>query len=47
MKLEGSIEEFRQLFKMFGLERKELEVKIDGEKVGKLIAPSISKSLNN
>ena len=44
MKLEGSVEEFKQLFKSFDLREIKTEVKIDGKKVGKLIEPSIIKT---
>lgn len=44
MKLECSVEELKLLFKNFDLREKAIELKIDGEKVGKLIAPSINKT---
>lgn len=40
MKIEGTPEEFKKLFNI-----ENIEIKIDGEKVGKLITPSISKEL--
>nr|DAM91484.1 MAG TPA: hypothetical protein [Caudoviricetes sp.] len=42
MKIEGSPQELEQFFKKFNL-IENLEAKIDGEKVAKQIAPSISK----
>lgn len=42
MKLECTVEEFKTLFNI-----ENAEIKIDGEKVGKLIAPSVSKEFSN
>lgn len=41
-----SIEELKLLFKNFEIKKKEeVEINIDGERVGKLIAPSITEKM--
>lgn len=45
MKLECSVEELKLLYKNFDLKESNTQINIDGEKVGKLIAPSILKVL--
>ncbi len=47
MKLECSVEELKLLFKNFNLKEKNVNIKIDGEKVGKLVTPSMSKVLSD
>ena len=42
MKIECTVEEVKELLNI-----KNVEIKIDGEKVGKLIAPSVSSEFSN
>lgn len=44
MKIEGSVQELELFFKKFILIKKQ-DIKIDGTKVGKQVAPSIIKTL--
>lgn len=57
MKLEGSVQEIKEFIKEFQskdtaftkqqLKQIREEIKIDGEKVGKLIAPSVGNEFSN
>ena len=44
MKIEGSVEEFKQILKIVLNEKKE-KIEIDGTKVAKVIAPSILEKM--
>lgn len=46
MELKCSVEELKLLFKNFDLKEQCKKIRIDGEEVGKLIAPSIKNVFN-